>query len=325
MAQVVTFGEAMLRLSPPGRLRLEQARTLEVWPAGAELNVAVGLAKLGEDVRWVSRVPSNPLGEIVLAHARSFGIDVSGVLHAEEGRLGLYFVEVSEPPLASRALYDRSASAFALLDPGDFDWAALLAGARAFHVTGITAALSDGCARAAAEALEAARAAGCATSYDLNLRTRLAPPEDVARPAGGGRALARHARLLGGGRGRGARRRGRARRGSRPPPRPARDRARRRLPPGRGRGFAAARDARPSTAAAPWRRPLPRSARAEPVGAGDAFCAGLLSGLLAGDLERGVELGGAMAAVKQSVPGDAPVVGLEELELALTEDPRMRR
>ena len=63
----------------------------------------------------------------------------------------------------------------------------------------------------------------------------------------------------------------------------------------------------------------------EPVGAGDAFCAGLLSGLLAGDLARGLELGGAMAAVKQAVPGDAPVVGLEELELALAEDPRMRR
>jgi 2-dehydro-3-deoxygluconokinase len=64
---------------------------------------------------------------------------------------------------------------------------------------------------------------------------------------------------------------------------------------------------------------------AEPVGAGDAFCAGLLSGLLADDLERGLELGGAMAAVKQSVPGDAPVVGLEDLELALAENPRMRR
>ena len=177
MPDVVTFGEAMLRLSPPGRLRLEQARTLEVWPAGAELNVAVGLARLGEDVAWVSRLPASPLGEIVLAHARSFGIDVSGVLRAE-GRLGLYFVEVSEPPLASRALYDRSASAFALLDPGTLDWELLLAGARAFHVTGITPALSDGCARAAAGALRAARAAGCATSYDLNLRTRLAPPGD---------------------------------------------------------------------------------------------------------------------------------------------------
>ncbi|HXV34594.1 MAG TPA: sugar kinase, partial [Gaiellaceae bacterium] len=174
---MVTFGEAMLRLSPPGRSRLEQARTLEVWPAGAELNVAVGLAKLGLDVAWVSRLPRNPLGEIVLAHARSFGIDVAGVLRADDERLGLYFVEISEPPLASRALYDRAASAFARLDPEELDWPALLAGADAFHVTGITSALSDACARAASDALRAARAAGAATSYDLNLRTRLAPPE----------------------------------------------------------------------------------------------------------------------------------------------------
>ncbi len=176
MPDVVTFGEAMLRLSPPGRLRLEQARTLEVWPAGAELNVAVGLARLGKDVAWVSRLPANPLGAIVLAHARSFGIDVSGVIQADEGRLGLYFVEISEPPLASRALYDRADSAFACLDPAELDWQALLAGARAFHVTGITSALSESCARAAADALRAARAAGCLTTYDLNVRTRLAPP-----------------------------------------------------------------------------------------------------------------------------------------------------
>ena len=152
MARVVTFGEAMLRLSPPGRLRLEQARMLEIWPAGAELNVAVGLARLGSEAAWVSRVPANPLGEIVLAHARSFGIDVAGVLRAEAGRLGLYFVETLEPPLASRAHYDRAASAFALLDPDELDWPALLAGADAFHVTGITPALSDGCARAGAAA-----------------------------------------------------------------------------------------------------------------------------------------------------------------------------
>ena len=324
MKRVVTFGEAMLRLSPPGRLRLEQARTLEVWPAGAELNVAVGLAKLGEEVAWVSRLPRNPLGEIVLAHARSFGIDVSGVLAADDGRLGLYFVEVSEPPLASRALYDRSASAFALLDPAELDWAALLAGARALHVTGITAALSDGCARAAVEAFRAARAAGCATSYDLNLRTRLAPPEDWrARLEEAAPSLdmlvcsAEDAAAVLGVEG---------------SPAEVADRLHDRLGIERvvvSRRVADGVSLRRETAAVHGGGTVeatsPPFRATEPVGAGDAFCAGLLSGLLAGDLERGVELGGAMAAVKQSVPGDAPVVGLEELELALTENPRMRR
>jgi len=324
MPDVVTFGEAMLRLSPPGRLRLEQARTLEVWPAGAELNVAVGLSRLGEDVAWISRLPASPLGEIVLAHARSFGIDVSGVLRAEEGRLGLYFVEVSEPPLASRALYDRSASAFALLDPGELDWEVLLAGARAFHVTGITPALSDGCARAAADALRAARAARCATSYDLNLRTRLAPPgdwrarlEEVAPSLDTLVCSCEDAAVVLGVEG---------------PPADVAGRLRdllgiervvasRRVADGvalRRESAAADGDGTVGATSPPFRA-------SEPVGAGDAFCAGLLSGLLAGDLARGLELGGAMAAVKQAVPGDAPVVGLEELELALAEDPRMRR
>ncbi len=323
-ARVVTFGEAMLRLSPPGRLRLEQARTLEVWPAGAELNVAVGLARLGEDVGWVSRLPRNPLAEIVLAHARSFGIDVSGVLAADEGRLGLYFVEVSEPPLASRALYDRSASAFALLDPAELDWAALLAGARAFHVTGITAALSDSCARAAADALQAARAAGCLTSYDLNLRTRLAPPAEWrARLEEAAPSLdllvcsAEDATAVLGVEGE-----------------PAETAARVRELLGIERvvvsrriedGAALRRESAAVDGAGTAMSTSPPFRATEPVGAGDAFCAGLLSGLLAGDLARGLELGGAMAAVKQAVPGDAPVVGLEELELALAENPRMRR
>jgi 2-dehydro-3-deoxygluconokinase len=326
MSRVVTFGEAMLRLSPPGHLRLEQARTLEVWPAGAELNVAVGLARLGEDVAWVSRLPRNPLGEIVLAHARSFGIDVSGVLAADEGRLGLYFVEVSEPPLASRALYDRSASAFALLDPGDLDWPALLAGAQAFHVTGITPALSNACARATADGLRAARGAGCATSYDLNLRTRLAPPEawrarleEVAPSLDTLVCSAEDAAAVLGVEG---------------SPAEVAERLRDQLAIERvvvSRRVADGQVLRRESAAVDGtgtgtvEATSPPFRATEPVGAGDAFCAGLLHGLLTGDLERGLELGGAMAAVKQAVPGDAPVVGLEELELALAEDPRMRR
>jgi 2-dehydro-3-deoxygluconokinase len=324
MPDVVTFGEAMLRLSPPGRLRLEQARTLEVWPAGAELNVAVGLARLGRDVAWVSRLPAGPLGAIVLAHARSFGIDVSGVLQADDGRLGLYFVEISEPPLASRALYDRAASAFARLDPDELDWPALLAGARAFHVTGITSALSDACARAATDALRAAGAAGCRTTYDLNLRTRLAPPAHWRERLESDAALVdtlvcslEDARAVLGLEG---------------APAEVAAAARERLgiervvvsrrvpdPSGMRRETVAVDgDGTAEATSPPFRG-------SEPIGAGDAFCAGLIHGLLAGGVEQALELGGALAAVKQAVPGDAPVVGPEELELALADDPRMRR
>jgi 2-dehydro-3-deoxygluconokinase len=319
--RAVAFGEAMLRLSPPGRLRLEQARTLEVWPAGAELNVAIGLARLGADAAWVSRLPGGPFGEIVLGHARSFGVDVTGVLRADGTRLGLYFAELAEPPLPGRVVYDRADSAFATLDPGELDWSALLAGADAFHVSGIAAAVSDGCARAVAEALAAAE---CHTSYDLNLRTTLAPPErwranleavaglvdtlfcsvDDARavlgvdgePAAVAAALRDRLRI-------------------------ARVVVSRRVPDGAGlRRETAAVD---GDATAEAHSPPFRGS--EPIGAGDAFCAGLLHGLLTEGLERGLELGGAMAAAKQAVPGDAPLVGPEELELALAGDPRLRR
>jgi 2-dehydro-3-deoxygluconokinase len=323
-ARVVTFGEAMLRLSPPDRLRLEQARTLEIWPAGAELNVAVGLARLGSEAAWVSRLPVNPLGEIVLAHARSFGIDVSGVLVAEDGRLGLYFVEVSEPPLASRALYDRAASAFALLDPDELDWRALLAGARAFHVTGITPALSAGCARATADALASARAAGCHTSYDLNLRTLLAPPkswrarlEEVAPSVDTLVCSVEDARAVLGLEGSPDE----VAAGARDLLGVERAVVSRRVPDGglmRRETAVADSDGTAEATSPPFRG-------SEPVGAGDAFCAGFLHGLLSEGVERGLLLGGAMAAVKQAVPGDAPVVALHELELALAEDPRMRR
>jgi 2-dehydro-3-deoxygluconokinase len=322
--RVVTFGEAMLRLSPPGRLRLEQARTLELWPAGAELNVAVGLARLGSEAAWVSVLPLGPLGEIALAHARSFGVDVSGVRRADDGRMGLYFVEPAEPPLPGRALYDRSGSSFARLNPDAFDWPGLLEGASGFHVTGITPALGEGCARATADALAAARSAGCHTSYDLNLRTLLAPPErwreqvesvapsldtllcsldDAAAVFGLQGALGDVATGL-------------------------RDRlgieravVSCRMPADDGlcRESVAVDGAATTAASSPSFRGV------EPIGAGDAFSAGFLHGLLTEGVQRGLELGGAMAAVKQAVPGDAPVVGQEELELALEGDVRMRR
>jgi 2-dehydro-3-deoxygluconokinase len=321
--RVVTFGEAMLRLSPPGRLRLEQARTLELWPAGAELNVAVGLARLGTDAAWVSLLPRGPLGELLLAHARSFGVDVSSVLRAD-GRMGLYFVELAEPPLPSRALYDRAGSAFAGLDPAGFDWPRLLDGAAAFHVTGITAALGEGCSRATADALGAARAAGCHTSYDLNLRTLLAPPEQwrerVEAVAGSLETLLcslDDAETVFGLRGEP----GDVAERLREQLRIERAVVSHRVPAGDAlRRETVAVDAGGRTAAS-----SPSFRTAEPIGAGDAFAAGFVHGLLTDGVERALELGGVMGAVKQAVPGDAPVIGPEELELALEGDARMRR
>src|SRR3954447_1811531 len=166
----------MLRFTPPARQRLEQANAFDLWIAGAELNVAVALARLGESAAWISRLPDNPLGRRLAAHARANGVDTGGVQWAEDGRLGLLFVEVGQRPRSTVSLYDRSDSAFATLDPAAFDWPALLDGARALHTSGITPAVSPACARATADALTAARAAGCHTSFDVNFRARLGSP-----------------------------------------------------------------------------------------------------------------------------------------------------
>ncbi len=178
---VITFGEAMVRLSPPGSGRLEQAGSFTVEVGGSELNVAVGLARLGMPSAWVSKVPSNALGRMVLNKARSMGVDVGRVLSGGEGRQGLYFVEFGASPRASSVLYDRSGSAASRIAPGEIDWADVLAGARLFHVSGITPALSPSAAETTAEAVRAAKKAGCLVSYDLNYRKKLWSPEEARK------------------------------------------------------------------------------------------------------------------------------------------------
>jgi len=173
MYDVITFGEAMIRLSPPDHQRLEQVTALEVAVGGAELSVAAGVARLGLRSAWVSRLAQNPLGRMMANKGREFGVDTSHVLWAEDERAGLYFVEYGATPRPTRVIYDRKDSALAHIQPGMVDWEALLRETRLFHVGGITPALSDSAAATQAEALRAARAAGCLVSYDLNFRAML--------------------------------------------------------------------------------------------------------------------------------------------------------
>jgi 2-dehydro-3-deoxygluconokinase len=172
---LVTFGEAMVRFSPPALQRLEQASTLEASVGGSELNVAVLAARLGVASRWVSRLPDNALGRMIGARAREQGVDA----HVEwggsadgGGRVGLYFVELGGARISS-VLYDRAGSAISRVTPGSFDWASVFAGARWYHVSGITPALSDTAAQVTAESLAAAKRTGLTVSYDLNYRSKL--------------------------------------------------------------------------------------------------------------------------------------------------------
>ena len=169
---LVTFGEAMVRLTPPAFQRLEQTHSLDVYVGGGELNVAVAAARLGVATRWVSRLPDNALGRMIAARAREQGVDV----HVEwtgDDRAGLYFAELGAAPRASSVLYDRAASAISRVAPGSIDWASVFTGARWYHVSGITPALSESAARVTMESLAAARKAGLTVSYDLNYRGKL--------------------------------------------------------------------------------------------------------------------------------------------------------
>ena len=168
MYDVVTFGEAMVRLSPPHFQRLEQTRSLDVNVGGAELNVAVGVTRFGMESAWVSKLPKNGLGYMIRDRAQEFGVDCSHLVWSDKGRAGIYFVEFGASPRASSVLYDRAHSAISMIQPGEVDWAKIFTGSKHFHMSGITPALSASASEATAEALKAAKKAGCTVSFDLN-------------------------------------------------------------------------------------------------------------------------------------------------------------
>src|SRR3954471_23001751 len=178
---VITFGEAMVRLSPPNFQRLEQARTLDLQVGGAELNTAVGLARLGHSSAWVSRLTNNPLGRLIANHAREAGVSSEHIVWTNDDRVGVYFLEFGAAPRASSVLYDRKGAAIANVRPGMIPWREVFAGTRWFHVNGITPALSVTAAETTREALQAARAAGVQTSIDLNYRAKLWSQAEAGR------------------------------------------------------------------------------------------------------------------------------------------------
>ncbi|MDX2282534.1 MAG: sugar kinase [Bacteroidia bacterium] len=185
MPAIVTFGELMMRLSPPGVERLEQAREFGISFGGVEANVAVALARWGWQARHVTRFPDSPLGLQAVQYLRSHGVDCSQVLLGGE-RMGLYFIETGAMSRAARVVYDRAGSAFATLEPGRIPWDAALAGADWFHWSGVTAGISAAAAACCMEGIQAARRLGLRVSCDIHYRSNLfrygAAPAEVLRP-----------------------------------------------------------------------------------------------------------------------------------------------
>lgn len=172
MKRYVTFGELMLRLSPPNHEVLMQTPGLVATFGGAEANVAVSLANYGEEVLYVTALPENPLADAAIRELKGFGIDTSHIRRSGE-RIGIYYAEAGAAMRPSKVVYDRAHASISEVTSGDFDWRLIFKDAHWFHTTGITPAVARGTADVVMEAVRTAKEMGLTVSCDLNYRKKL--------------------------------------------------------------------------------------------------------------------------------------------------------
>lgn len=172
MKSVVCFGEIMMRLNPEGYLRITQSDRFEATYAGGEANVAVSLANLGDNSKFVTYVPDNLIGQSAINSVRHWGVDTSFMMKGGD-RLGIYFVEKGASQRSSKVVYDRKHSSIAESSPDDYDWDRIFDGCDWFHFTGITPALSDSLVAVCLDACRKAKEKGITVSLDLNYRNKL--------------------------------------------------------------------------------------------------------------------------------------------------------
>jgi len=305
---VIGIGEALVRLAPSSGEVLETAATYTVHVGGAEANVCANLARLGARTAWISRLPTNPLGRRVADTFRGFGVNTDGVLWTPQGRVGLMFVQPGAAPRAGEVLYYRVDSAFAGIDPDDVAWD-LLDGAAVVHLTGITPALGAGPRRLVERAIAEAHRRRIRTSFDVNYRQTLWTPaqaRDAIEPMLRGLDVVflneRDARGVFGVEG--------------DPETVAavlRDRFRCAvLALTLGAAGALAHDD-----AGVSREPAQLTEVVDRIGRGDAFASGFLYGYLRKDARAGLRYGAAMAALKQTYPGDVSHATLADVEAVL--------
>jgi len=311
MTDLVTFGETMLRLSPPDGERLEATDRLDLRAAGAESNVAVAAARLGADAAWTSKLPESPLGRRVVSGLARHGVEVDAAW-TDEGRQGTYYLEYGGEPRGTNVIYDRSGAAVTTATTADLP-VERVREAEAFHTTGITPALSETLEATTADLLAAAREAGTTTSFDVNYRSKLWEPA-VARETL--EALFPDVDCLV------------------VAERDAREVLTREGTPSeiasgladefgfetvlvtRGEDGALARHAGET-----YEQPAIETDTLDPIGTGDAFVGAFLARRLAGDdVPTALEYGSATAALKRTIPGDVAVVTREEVERVIAED-----
>ena len=176
--RILTFGEMLLRLSPPDHLRIEQATTFDARYGGAEANVALSLSLQGDDAAYLSVIPANRIGDCAVRSISMWGVDVSRVIRQGD-RLGTYFMEFGASERPNSVVYDRKYSAISMADPGAYDWGAILDGIGLFFFSGVTPALGEGCVAALKDGLSACRERGVTVACDLNYRGKLWSPEQA--------------------------------------------------------------------------------------------------------------------------------------------------
>lgn len=298
----------MIRLSTASGERLETARRLDCFTGGAESNVAVALARLGLRTAWFSSLPNTPPGLRIERDISQQGVDTSNVIRTDTGRAGEYFVEFNSPPLPTRVIYDRENSAFSQISPEEIDWDAFL-DTRLIHLTGITPALSSRCRDLVEAIIERASSRGIPISFDVNYRSLLWNSEKAATTL---EPLLQKATIiistkedakelfdLTG----------------------KNDQVLDRLHQRFGASVTVltlgAKGAIGTNGSKIFRASGYEVHPVDPIGAGDAFAAGILYGYLQNDLELGFSYGTAMSAIKMGICGDRFIAGKKDIEKLL--------
>ncbi|MEU8178785.1 sugar kinase [Microbispora hainanensis] len=315
--QVSTLGEAMVRLSPPAGERLRDSGWLRVHVGGAEANVAVALASVGVSARWTGALPDSVLGRRVADSLSSAGVVLDTVRWTAGERLGLYFAEIGSPPRPTSVLYDRADTVFGSLRADDLDWVTVCE-ARIIHLTGITAALAPGSDELVLRAAREGHEHGALVVYDVNYRSALSSPEaaaafaaEVAPHVGLLLCRAEDARDLFGLTG---------------DPATLANELAKRLAVGRVVVTAGADGAVAHWDGESFAAPALPTVAVDRIGAGDAFAAGVLWGVLDDSPEDALRRGTAMASLAMSVQGDQCRFSAEEvLELARGTGREVRR
>ncbi|MFD2933182.1 PfkB family carbohydrate kinase [Spirosoma flavum] len=322
--KIITFGEVMLRLSPPDVERFAQTDTLSMHFGGTEANVAVSLAQFGMQVAHVTRFPDHALGRAAAGYLRKYDVDTQYIGYGD-GRLGLYFLETGAGSRASQIIYDRADSAFSRILPDEIDWETILKGASWFHWTGITPALSQGAADCLLVGIQTANRLGVPVSGDIVYRSNLwkygRTPQEIMP------ALTEGCTLVLGSKGLFSelydvvgstfQESGRALMKRFPNVRYITDTKRNSVSASHNQLSAKLFDGQNVYKSRLYDiRPI-----TDRIGTGDAYIAGLIYGLLTfNDLQRAVEFGAAASVLKHTIPGDVNLTTVAEVDTVANGD-----